>query len=51
MTMTSDHGHDRFHGMLKFQPLAEAAIVIVTSHSPAVSGLIGKPNMLIYLLI
>ncbi len=30
MTMTIDH--DRFHGMLKFQPLAEVVIVIVTSH-------------------
>ncbi len=36
--MTIDNDYDRFHGMLKFQPLVEAVIVIVTSHRPDVKG-------------
>ncbi len=34
LTMTIDHDHDRFHGMLKFQLLVEVVIVMVISHSP-----------------
>ena len=34
LTMTIDHDHDRFHGMLKSQLLVEVVIVMVTSHSP-----------------
>ena len=37
LTMTIDHDHDRFHGKLKFQPWDKTVIVIVTSHSSAVS--------------
>ena len=42
MTMTA------FTGMLKFQLLVEVVIVIVTSHSSAVSRLICKLIILIY---
>ena len=49
--MTIDMTMTAFTGMLKFQLLVEVVIVIVTSHSPAVSRLICKPKSLIYLTI
>ena len=44
MTMTA------FTGMLKFQPLAETVMVIVTSHSPVISRPICKLNKPIHLI-
>ena len=43
MTMTV------FTGMMKFQPLVEVVMVMVTSHSPVISRLLCKLNLLIYL--
>ena len=40
-----------FTGMLKFQPLAETVMVIVTSHSPVISRTICKLNKPIHLII
>jgi hypothetical protein len=39
-----------FTGMLKFQPLAETVMVIVTSHSPVISRPICKLNKPIHLI-
>ena len=40
-----------FTGWLKSQPLAEAVMVMVTSHGPTLSRPIDKPDLLIHLML